>query len=450
MRTAYLKSGIIAALICAQTVLTLTAWLALNDYRNDRGIPRGIKINGVPVGGFTRQQTEKLLRETFNNGLEVPLVIQAGEKNISVRPESVDAELNYDHAIEEALDLKKQATGLTGKLTELALLAGLHDIPLTFQFNHDKMADRLEELKSSVDVIPLSATLIGNENERMLVPEKNGQFLNIPATMRQIDAITPPLPDSIQAIIVPKKAPAAAKDLEPLRNILGECETELNPTQTDRTANITLAVNALHNTLVKPDEIFSFNERIGERSAENGFKNAPVIDGSKTITGLGGGVCQVSTTLYNALLTANLEIMERQPHTRPVGYVPPGLDATVVDGQIDLRFRNNRDYPVFVTGTLMNRKLQVKIWGVMNDNEPRIDIDTNIQIVTPETLIHQEPGLPQGTQVLQSPGRRGYVAFVYKVIKGPLGETRQLITRDYYPPESKVILVGTEGSNPSK
>ncbi|HBX23085.1 MAG TPA: hypothetical protein DEF34_05570 [Desulfotomaculum sp.] len=450
MRAVYIKTGIIAALICVQTASALTAWTMLNNFRGDGGIPRGIKISGVPAGGLTKLQAEKLFEETFGGEFKDTLIIQAAGQSVHIRPEAVDARLDYAYAIKQALDLKEQATGLTGALRELALLAGLYDIPLTLQFNHDKMTGQLAELKNLVDKAPRGATLTGDENGRILVPEQTGQYIDVPATLDKLRTIRPPLPDTIQAVVVRKEAPVKTGDLEPLRNILGECVTELNPNQVNRTANIALAVNALHDTLVKPGAVFSFNDQVGERSAENGFKNAPVIDGTRTVQGLGGGVCQVSTTLYNALLAANLDIVERQPHTRPVGYVSPGLDATVADGQIDLRFRNDRSFPILINGTLEDGNLRVRLWGVKSDNEPRIDIEANIQTVNPKTLIHQEPSLPRGSQVVQNPGKRGYVALVYKVAKGSYGETRQLITRDYYQPESKVILAGTGGSTPDK
>jgi len=450
MRSVYLKTGVIATLICVQTASALAAWSVLNNFRGDRGIPRGTKISGVHVGGLTGPQAEKLLEETFGDGLKNPLVIRAGEHSVRIGPESVDAKLDYPYAVKQALELKEQTTGLPGSLKGLALLAGLHDITLPLRFNREQMIDQLAELKSVTDHQPRNATLIGDENGRLLVPERTGRHLDITATLEKLSAMRPPLPGTVQAVVVPVKASVTARDLEPLRNILGECVTELDPAQTNRTANIALAVDSLHNTLLKPGDVFSFNEQVGARTTGNGFKNAPVIDGAMTIEGLGGGVCQVSTTLYNALLTANLEIVERRPHTRPVGYVSPGLDATVVDGQIDLRFRNDRNFPVFITGALENSTLKVTLWGVTSDNEPRIDIETDIQTVNPKTLIHKEPGLPQGSQVVQNPGRRGYIALVYKVAKGSYGETRQLITRDYYPPEDKVILVGAGGASPDK
>ncbi len=445
MRAVYLRTGVIAALICVQTVSAIAAWSVLSNLRGEQGIPRGIKINGVQVGGLTGPQAETLLEETFSDGLNKTLTIQAGEHSIQISPESVEAKLDYPNAVKQALALKEQTPGLPGSLMELALLAGFHNIALPLNFNREQMVNQLTVLKNLTDQEPRNATLIGDANRRILVPERTGRYLDIDATLEKLNAMRPPLPGTVQAVVVPAKATVTAGDLEPLRSILGECVTELNPAQANRTTNVALALSSLHDTLIKPGEVFSFNEQVGARTAGNGYKNAPVIDGSMTVQGLGGGVCQVSTTLYNALLTANLEIVERQPHTRPVGYVSPGLDATVADGQIDLRFRNNRNFPVYITGSLADDTLTVRLWGVTSDNEPRIDIDTDIQTVNPKTLIHTDPNLPAGSQVVKNPGRQGYIARVYQVVKNNYGENRQLITRDYYPPEDKVIIVGAGG-----
>ncbi len=128
-----------------------------------------------------------------------------------------------------------------------------------------------------------------------------------------------------------------------------------------RATNIILATASLNNYLLLPGEVFSFNAANGPRTAERGYRPAPVIVGNTVVPGLGGGVCQVSTTLYNALLRADLEVVERYPHSQPVGYVPPGMDATVAD-TLDFKFRNNTDRLIMIRSSNWNGSIDIRIW----------------------------------------------------------------------------------------
>lgn len=129
-----------------------------------------------------------------------------------------------------------------------------------------------------------------------------------------------------------------------------------------RGVNIRLAAQSLHNYLLAPGEVFSFNGATGPREPERGYKLAPIIVGGTVIPGYGGGVCQVSTTLYNAVLNSGLQIVQRFPHSRPVGYVPPGKDATV-SNYLDFKFRNNTDAFILIKTSSYGYRLVVEIWG---------------------------------------------------------------------------------------
>ncbi len=128
-----------------------------------------------------------------------------------------------------------------------------------------------------------------------------------------------------------------------------------------RAVNIILATESLNNYLLLPGEIFSFNTANGPRTAERGYRPAPVIMGNTVVPGLGGGVCQVSTTLYNAVLRAKLEVVERYPHSQPIGYVPPGMDATVAD-TVDFRFRNSTDRLIMIRSSNWSGSVDISIW----------------------------------------------------------------------------------------
>lgn len=127
-----------------------------------------------------------------------------------------------------------------------------------------------------------------------------------------------------------------------------------------RATNIILATASLNNYIMFPGDVFSFNKANGPRTAERGYQPAPIIVGNAVVPGIGGGVCQVSSTLYNAVLQAGLEVVERYPHSQPVGYVPPGKDATISD-YLDFKFRNNTDSMIMLKTATWGGRIDVRI-----------------------------------------------------------------------------------------
>ena len=163
------------------------------------------------------------------------------------------------------------------------------------------------------------------------------------------------------------------EDLEAVlfHDLLGSCTTSLMGSSANRISNVKVACSRFDGKILMPGERFSYNEVVGERTEETGFKYAPVYSGTDHTMGIGGGICQVSSTLYNAVQYANLEVNERHSHSMFVGYLQPGLDATVDWGAADFVFTNNSKYPVRLKTSAdvnSNRKLTIEIWGTNADN----------------------------------------------------------------------------------
>jgi len=146
-----------------------------------------------------------------------------------------------------------------------------------------------------------------------------------------------------------------------VNKLIGQYSTYFDSSQVNRTENVRLAAKALDGKQLAPGERFSFNESVGERTAEAGYKEAMVIEGDAYTPGLGGGICQVSSTLYNAVILAHLEVLERHPHSLPVAYVPLGQDATVSYGILDFRFRNNTDAYLLIHSSIEENTLTFQL-----------------------------------------------------------------------------------------
>jgi len=152
------------------------------------------------------------------------------------------------------------------------------------------------------------------------------------------------------------------------RDLFGECETQIAGSA-NRLNNIVLASEAVHGYILEPGEEFSFNSIVGIRTYERGYRAAPALMGGQTVQAIGGGICQVSSSIYSAILDTDISVTERYAHGRPVAYLPRGRDATVNWGTLDFKFVNNTDYPIRIDAVVTGRILTVQVFGTMWESE---------------------------------------------------------------------------------
>ena len=165
---------------------------------------------------------------------------------------------------------------------------------------------------------------------------------------------------------------------EAFPDLLSSFPTYYSTRDTDRTTNLILAANKINGTVVMPGEVFSYNTVVGERTIAAGYKEAPIYVSGEVVDGLGGGICQVTSTLYNAVVYANLEIVERSNHQFVPSYVTASRDATVVYGSIDFKFKNNRNYPIKIMCSVSNGVVNFEIYGLKTADDYEVEISSRI------------------------------------------------------------------------
>lgn len=232
---------------------------------------------------------------------------------------------------------------------------------------------------------------------------------------------------------------------EAFPDMLSKFSTSFTSSNSNRSTNIRLAAQKINGTVLMPGETFSYNQVVGKRTAAAGFKPAPAYFGGQVVQEYGGGICQVSSTLYNAVLYANLEITERTNHGFKPSYVTPGLDATVSWGGPDFKFTNNRDYPVRISCDTSGKILKIYIYGLKRDIDYKVVLESKyVSTVYAKTTYKTDPSLASGeTKVIQS-GSNGCRTVAYKYLydsNGTLVST-ECLSRDTYNPHNKVIAVG--------
>ena len=233
------------------------------------------------------------------------------------------------------------------------------------------------------------------------------------------------------------------------RDVLGQCTTDFNPGNKGRTTNVLLATDFCNGVILMPGQVFSYNDSVGPRTYERGFKDATVYVGNSAEDGVGGGICQVSSTIYYAALRADLKIVERYAHSRMVTYVPLGEDATVAWGSKDFKFENNTPFPMKVVTSHKTNTLTVKLYGTQTQNKT-VKIETTQLSKTPFEVVYEiDETLPLGTEEVKSNGYTGYKTESWRVVYiDGVEVSRTLENKSTYKKYDKVILHNPKPEEP--
>ncbi len=295
--------------------------------------------------------------------------------------------------------------------------------------------------------LPSSDAYIEYKNGRViLVPENEGRELDIEKTVTSAcnDLDTYIFSDK-QLIFKVIKPSVTVDDIKYIDAEISTFYTWFDMYDKNRTDNIRLACKSIDLKVVKPGQIFSLCGTLGPRTRENGYSEAPIILKNELVQGTGGGVCQVATTLYNALLYAGLDVLERHHHSFPPAYVDPGRDATLAEGSMDLKFRNNLEYPVAISASAEAGRLLINILGATSDRPGRMRLVSKVieEYMPDDEEVIIDEAVPYGERLVVREARKGMKVRIYMEYLGVNGAIvdKRLISNDIYNPIKAVVKV---------
>lgn len=311
----------------------------------------------------------------------------------------------------------------------------------------DTPAIDIDKIAEAVIGDPVSAT-VSKEDGKTIIPEKVGVEFDVEEARSIIgdgSAASYTIPVATTAVKV------TAEDLKTklFTDTLAQTSTWLDESNTPRTNNVRLASAAINGTILNPGDEFSYNNVVGERTEARGYKPAGAYSGGKIIEEFGGGVCQPSSTLYMAVLRADLEVTERHNHSFTVAYTPLGEDATVDYGNLDFRFKNNTDYPVKVLAEQTGGKMIMTIVGTKTSDKT---VDTRTEVLetyTPQTIEKKDSSMMAGQTRVDITPITGYATRTYQVITENGKTTEVLANKSTYVKRDKVVYVGTKQPAPT-
>jgi len=425
-------------------VAAVVACRATKQFSDGDRLAPNVSIQGIKVGHLTRKQAAEAVDAQWAALLprEVRLQWDGGETTVST--EELGRRVLIDQAVERAYRVGREGSMVRQMLTQVRALQAGAEVPVKLELDQAKLKACLQQIGEKVYRAPKNADIDVDGDEVAVIPGTPGTELDLAATMKKLSAaLADPKLAEAQLVLKAKQPPITEEDLQHLEVVLAEYSTRFRASQVDRTHNLRLAIKSLGRTVVMPGEVLSFNERTGPRLAERGFREAPIFVNGEVEPSTGGGVCQVATTVYNAALLANLDVIERHHHSRPVTYAPSGRDATVYWGQADLRIRNSLRHPVLLIGSVGDGSMTVKFLG---SREDRYDVElkrSGVSSIGHGTEEVRDDSVAPGDREVEKPGRDGARVTLTRIVKrgGRVTKTERLHT-DTYAPQTRVVKVG--------
>ncbi len=436
-----------------QTEKTLQADLAAHA---DTFQP-GVTINGVELTGYGKEEAYDMLMDKYAANISASLQLTFGEKSWSFTPSQVGADIDLDSQIDAAWAYGKTGTELERQEEIHFLRENPVNLTTELTFDAEALDAFVESIRQEVDMEPVNATMRVVDSEKFEFTDSAvGYRLDASSLKEQLtEFILSGGAEQIELkpeILEPNPSRA---ELEASAILLAECTTSLEGSSGSRNNNVNLALGYFNFLEVEPGETVSFNKLVGKRTKKNGYFEAPEFAGATVVTGVGGGVCQASTTVYGAVIRAGLEIVERYPHTMTVAYVKASQDAAVTNDDKDLRFKNNTESTLYFFASTDSRKetATVKIYGKPLNSNARIDIVTEVRqtdIRTTEVLYQEDKEgtrvwYTDDTPVLLQQGKPGVRSTAYRITYDlTTGEeiSREKLSSDYYAPQKDIYLIG--------
>ena len=356
-------------LVTAAAVLVGGVTMAVsNSVAEGDKVISGVKSDGKDIGGMTASQAKNFFEQSAAQKMK-PLTFAYNGQEYQIQPQEINWTPKVNDAVDEA-ESYGRGKGLLGNFGEqVSSFMGGHDVKLAAVYDEDLLNQKINEIATQVNIQPVNA-YVNLHSNGMIEPIAGviGKKLNT-------EKLAASLKDPLTNLTMPNQAIAlemediqpfiTTEDVAKIDTVLGEYSTYYYPG--DRGDNIWIAANAISDKILKPGWEFSFNTTVGPRTYEAGYKPAGVIINGKADVDYGGGVCQVSSTLYNAVLLAGLTPTERTPHYFQSSYIGYGRDATVADGQIDFKFRNDLPHTVYLKGEASGSTLTMYVLGTRAD-----------------------------------------------------------------------------------
>lgn len=418
-------------------------------YRINNSLPRNLYIHDIDFGGLTLDQAVLELMKVEEEELHKKITILYDDGKGYYQSSSFSLkELGYYaniSAVQEKLssmmDKNKNLLERIVRYKRIERQGAKYD--LAYDIRYDQFSKALEVFNSATLKAPVNARFQCDKGKIEIVEEEYGYAFDKEGLYRELLANT--ALTSVKLNLKPVRPAETAEQLAGMgiSELVSSYTTKFDGSNKPRSANIKLAAEAIDGTILAPNETFSYNEVVGDRTAERGYQEAGVFINGKLDTGIGGGICQVSTTLYNAALLFDLKIERRSNHSLTVPYVPLSRDAAVSWGAQDLKFTNNTDHHIYLHSKTTSNSITFEIYSSKHDKEVEL-VSTMLSKISAPVVYIDDPSMMIGQEKVVDNGHEGFQSQLIKnVYVGGKLISSTILSKDKYLTAAKIIRRGT-------
>ena len=415
-------------------------------------ILKGITIEGVDVSGMTKDEAMNALTVYEAKLGEETLTLKIGDQTLDAPLSSFGVTYSNEDAVTSALQVGRTGNVVKRYKEQKDLQHNGLNYTLSRTANEEMVQVYVQDTCTKYDQDAKNASLTRENGEFIFVPGEEGREINVDSSVQAIvDYLENDWTDGENFLELPvqvTKPEGSAEDLAYVKDLLGSFTTSFSTSSADRSKNVNSGAKHVNGTVLYPGETFSMYETVAPFTAENGYAMAGSYLNGEVVDSMGGGICQVSTTLYNAVLRAELEVVERSPHSMTVHYVELSEDAAIAGTYKDFKFKNSTDYPIYIEGyTTSDKKITFNIYGKeTRDSNRSISFESVlVNEVKPNTILRDDAGQGLGYKNV-SAGKTGYVAELYKIVKVNGVQTDRIkINKSTYKGSDRVVTYGTAG-----
>lgn len=409
----------------------------------------GVHAYGVDLSGKTKDEAVAILNDQLATLVnDKSITVTVGDKSFNIKYADIGSTINADKTAEEALAYGKEE----GMFKKNSYIKDGVDTEVNTELTYDeaKLKEFEDKINTEVEIPAVDASITISYGEKYITPEVIGKKINAEELHTKLVDCIDPDPNKVETVSLELQdySPRiTAEELNKIDGIIGSFSGSYTNDGTGRVTNMQLATGYINGTLLMPGEEFSYNKVIKDTTPENGYKEANTYVGSEVVPNYGGGVCQISTFLYRAVMRANIRSTIRYNHSMMVGYSEPSLDATVYEGDIDYRFINTYDFPIYIEGYMGGSTIGFNVYGNVEamGNKTYELVNNVIAKYDYTTEYVDDPTLEEGKTRVKLNGAAGYKSEGYLVTyENGVEVNRELISSDYYAPMNSIVLRGTK------
>lgn len=413
-------------------------------FEREGKIHKNIYVKNIDLSNLTKDEAKNKINTVLEGNKEIKL--KFNEENYKINLKELDINYNVNEVVEQAYNIDRNNTLINDIKTKLNLDLGHKQVlKLNYQYNDEKLNTHIEDISNKLYISPINATIKIENGLINTTEETCGRTVDkIKLKNEIIYKIKNIYEGTLEIPIQNIEAKYNIKQLSQINTVLGTYETYFNPKIANRVNNIRIAADATKNILIDNGEEFSFNSILLSSNLVKDMKEAPVIVNGKVEKGLGGGICQVSSTIYNAALYSGMDISDIKNHSIPSAYTSKGRDATVSLGDVDFKFINKFNTPILIYNEVFDNRIVSTIYGNKEDKK-EIEIITETIETLPNKVVEKNSGkFYKGERIVEQDGRIGYKVNTFRVYKSEKDIRKEFVYESFYPPRDKVIIYGTK------